>query len=372
MSHQTATRPGADTWPMHEPSRASLGDRHQTTLARLDRAFEQREPLAILTSDSKSDIVEVLGQFLASLDDEVDSVCIREPRLDAIANMREIVDGIGFKPKDMTLSDLENILGMFLSFQKRNGRRTVIAYEETQENGWWVLDNIRRIVDLELTVNSGLMIILGGRNTLLELFEKPPMDALDSLARTRLKVAPLSEAETREYVRQQVESTGEFEIGEVFDFPALARMHELSRGVPDAVENLCCKCMEMVTHDHADTITIEMVDYADQLLRDPGTDVNESVVGEQLVARMNGELILKRALDRGRILIGRDKLCDIRLPSRFVSRHQALVVKSSYGLKILDLGSRNGSFVNGKPFRDYTLEDGDVVTFGDCTIEYIA
>ncbi len=372
MSHQTATRTGPETWVEDEPSRLSLGERLKPTITRLNRAFERREPVVILTSDSKSDIGHVIGQFIDGLDDAADSVQIMEPCLDAIANMREIVDGIGFKPKDMTLSDLENILSMFLSFQKRNGRRTIIAYEETQDNGWWVLDNIRRIVDLELSVNSGLMIILGGRKSLHELFEKPPLNALDSLTRTRVTVAALSEAETREYVRQQVESTGEFEIGEVFDFEALARVHELSQGVPDAIDTLCTKCMEMVGDDHADTITIEMVEHADQLLRDPDNGADETVVGEHLVARVNGELILKRALDRGRILIGRDKLCDIRLPSRFVSRHQALVVQSSYGLKILDLGSRNGSFVNGQPFRDYTLEDGDVVTFGDCTIEYIA
>jgi hypothetical protein len=128
----------------------------------------------------------------------------------------------------------------------------------------------------------------------------------------------------------------------------------------------------MVSEDHADTITIEMVEIADKLLNGPSPQADAAISGEQIVARMKGELIVKRALDRGRILIGRDKLCDIRLPSLFVSRHQVLIVKSSYGIKILDLGSRNGSFVNGRPFRDYTLEDGDVVTFGDCTIEYIA
>ncbi len=372
MSHQTATRSRPDAWIDNEPSRPSLGERHKPTLARLNSAFERGEPLVVLTSDSKTDISEVISQFISGIGDTADSMCLADPCLDAVANMREIVDGIGFKPKDVSLSDLNAILGMFLSFQKRNGRRTVIAFEETQDNGWWVLDNIRRIVDLERTQKSGLMLILGGRKNLLELLEKPPLAAIDAIARTRLTVAPLSEAETREYVRRRVESTGEFEIGEVFDFQALSRVHELSEGVPDAVETLCCKCLEMVAHDHADTITIETVEYVDKLIKNLGASTSEAVVGEQLVARMNGELILKRAVDRGRILIGRDKLCDIRLPSRFVSRHQALIVKSSCGLKVLDLGSRNGSFVNGKPVRDYTLGDGDVVTFGDCTIEYIA
>jgi len=372
MSHQPLASKRPKFWVEDEVSAPTLAERHDGSLGRLKTAFRDGEVVTLLTSDSKSDARLVMSLFLDSLDGEADVARISEPCLDAIASMREIVDGLGFKPKDMSLGDLENILSMFLSFQKRNNRRTVICFDEAQDNGWWVLDNIRRIVEIELAQKSGLMVVLSGNRDLRELLDKPPLDAIGKVARTRIRLPRLSPAETREYVRQQVESTGEFDIGQVFDFQAISRVHELSKGVPDAVDTLCDKCLEMVSEDHADTITIEMVEIADKLLNGPSPQADAAISGEQIVARMKGELIVKRALDRGRILIGRDKLCDIRLPSLFVSRHQVLIVKSSYGIKILDLGSRNGSFVNGRPFRDYTLEDGDVVTFGDCTIEYIA
>jgi len=372
MSRQPLATQRPRFWVEEEASKPSLTARHQGTLERLTAAFEQREALVVLTSDGRSDTSYIVDEFMHGLDGSAERVLIRESSLDAIANMRELVDGIGFKPRELSLADLENVLSMFLAFQKRNGRRTVICFEEAQDNGWWVLDNIRRIVEKQLHDDCGLLVLLTGRESLLQLLDKPPLDTVAHAATTRLRVSPLSATETREYVRQQLESTGQFEIGQVFDFEAVARMHELSKGVPDSVETLCCKCLEMVDADHADTVTIEMVEEADKQLRNPHSPNEAPLQGEQVVAHMKGELIVRRALDRGRILIGRDRLCDIRLPSRFVSRHQALIVKSSYGTKILDLGSRNGSFVGGRPFRDHTLADGDVITFGDCTIEYVA
>ncbi|MEE8078953.1 MAG: FHA domain-containing protein, partial [Pseudomonadales bacterium] len=76
--------------------------------------------------------------------------------------------------------------------------------------------------------------------------------------------------------------------------------------------------------------------------------------------------------NRERILIGRDELCDIRIASHLVSRHHALVVNSSQGVKLVDLGSTNGTFVDGRKIKQCALQDSQVITIGDCTIEYVA
>ena len=89
-------------------------------------------------------------------------------------------------------------------------------------------------------------------------------------------------------------------------------------------------------------------------------------------SRANGKIIQEQPLNRDRILIGRDELCDIRITSDLVSRHHALLVNSSKGIKIIDLGSTNGTFVDGRQIKQFALEDGQVIGVGDCEIEYIA
>ena len=45
---------------------------------------------------------------------------------------------------------------------------------------------------------------------------------------------------------------------------------------------------------------------------------------------------------------------------------------STQGLHVADLGSTNGTTVNGEKVSRYELQDGDVVAIGDTRITYVA
>jgi pSer/pThr/pTyr-binding forkhead associated (FHA) protein len=48
-----------------------------------------------------------------------------------------------------------------------------------------------------------------------------------------------------------------------------------------------------------------------------------------------------------RLLVGRETDCDLRPVGEFVSRHHCALAFDGFTLRILDLGSKNGTFVNG-------------------------
>lgn len=52
-------------------------------------------------------------------------------------------------------------------------------------------------------------------------------------------------------------------------------------------------------------------------------------------------------LRTGRTLLGRDETCDVLLPGRQVSRRHAAVVVDEQGVQLQDLGSRNGTHIEG-------------------------
>jgi S1-C subfamily serine protease len=66
-----------------------------------------------------------------------------------------------------------------------------------------------------------------------------------------------------------------------------------------------------------------------------------------------------------KILIGRDENADLRPKSKLVSRTHAEISLAANGWQIVDLGSANGTFVNGKQIGHGDLEKGDVVRFAD-------
>ncbi|HEX8911203.1 MAG TPA: FHA domain-containing protein, partial [Humisphaera sp.] len=64
-------------------------------------------------------------------------------------------------------------------------------------------------------------------------------------------------------------------------------------------------------------------------------------------------------------VIGRREDCDLRIPLNDVSRKHARLVKEDGGIRLEDLGSSNGTFLNGERIeRDAVLQAGDSVQVG--------
>jgi hypothetical protein len=64
------------------------------------------------------------------------------------------------------------------------------------------------------------------------------------------------------------------------------------------------------------------------------------------------------------IVIGRLPECEIPLSDANVSRRHAELRRDGADVYVIDLGSTNGTKVNGTPVRQHRLADGDLVTVG--------
>jgi hypothetical protein len=67
-------------------------------------------------------------------------------------------------------------------------------------------------------------------------------------------------------------------------------------------------------------------------------------------------------------LLGRGTDCDLRLVDPGVSRHHAELRVENDQVILVDLGSTNGTFVNGQPVRQVALTDGTHVSLGRTTL----
>jgi EAL domain-containing protein (putative c-di-GMP-specific phosphodiesterase class I) len=63
--------------------------------------------------------------------------------------------------------------------------------------------------------------------------------------------------------------------------------------------------------------------------------------------------------------IGRNETCDYQIRSSRVSREHAEIFRDAGVLRIRDLGSTNGTFVNGKRIEEHRLVEGDLVVIAD-------
>jgi hypothetical protein len=78
----------------------------------------------------------------------------------------------------------------------------------------------------------------------------------------------------------------------------------------------------------------------------------------------------RHVLSHGRNVIGRGTEADIRLPDTGVSRKHVDVVLDSGTAIAEDLGSTNGTLVNGRRISRQPLSDGDVIRIGHSVLVY--
>ncbi|MGB5255984.1 MAG: FHA domain-containing protein [Woeseiaceae bacterium] len=357
---------------------------HRNALDRLRGSFDRRSPLALLLGEGKSTARFVIRKFLSRLDNDVAVVRFVGPCASATDFLKQIVAAIGFQPKDMSLADLDSIFAMFLSFQKAHSKRTVICVEEAQECDWWVLDKIRSMVEMERTGNFGLMLVLAGQKNFSELLSRRPLDSIAAYAGKRISLAPFTLPETREYLRHRVEALGKAGIDEVLDFHAIGLIHKLCSGVPDTISDLFGECLRQAEIEGIELVTQELVTRAYEVQRDLAgepfgdDEAAETITSDslfpppgRLVVQLTGQDLREIRLRRRNILIGRSKLCDVRIDSRIVSRHHALIRYTSKGAMLIDLGSTNGTKVDGYSVKEHCLVGGETIAVGDCLIEYL-
>lgn len=77
-------------------------------------------------------------------------------------------------------------------------------------------------------------------------------------------------------------------------------------------------------------------------------------------------------LNRRKFLIGREQDCQLRPNSEMVSRHHCVFSVDDFSVRLRDLGSTNGTLVNGERIRKETvLADGDRILIGNLDFLFV-
>ena len=71
------------------------------------------------------------------------------------------------------------------------------------------------------------------------------------------------------------------------------------------------------------------------------------------------------------VVLGRTDDNDIVLDHRSVSRHHSRIVVQGEQTRVIDLGSANGTLVNGEEYAELLLKEGDVITLGHVKLQFV-
>ena len=91
----------------------------------------------------------------------------------------------------------------------------------------------------------------------------------------------------------------------------------------------------------------------------------------KLVLSLSGAILGEYELNQERISIGRKPDNDIPIDNLAVSGKHALIITILDDSFLEDLGSTNGTYVNGKLVKKHAMKNGDVISIGKHELKYI-
>jgi two-component system cell cycle response regulator len=91
-----------------------------------------------------------------------------------------------------------------------------------------------------------------------------------------------------------------------------------------------------------------------------------------LVVIYGPELGRKYGLESSSMTLGRSNKCDIQIDQESVSRAHSKIVNAGRAVRIRDLGSTNGTYVNDELVEERTLVDGDFIKIGRTIFKFLS
>ena len=371
-----------------EPTEPFVTGRSRQALEHLTSVFEDSRPLAILNSGWAAGSVQVLNSFLSQLPKNVSVAQVAGSGASESAGMRNLIRSIGFDPKDLVVTDLRLIFENFLSFQRKRNRRTVVVMEDAGLNGEWVCNYVGRLVELEAREKFGMTVILVRQTRFDEFANEPSLDPISYKVGKHISLTPFTPLETREFIRWRIQATESANLGRILGLDAISLIHELCDGMPDAIDHLFCESLVLADDEDIIPVTTDIVMRASEALRlepmahqpKPSTRIAASPAkgiptlplpkAPRIVLIHKGRTLRELPVTQQRISIGRSDENDLCIDSPYISRQHATIFRNGAETAVVDLDSRNGTFVNSQRIQVQTISDRDEIRIGYHTIRF--
>jgi type II secretory pathway predicted ATPase ExeA len=302
----------------------------------------------------------------------------------------QLLEDIGPGQIAGSADESRNILEVFLRHQSGNGRTSYIVADGLERFSADVLRELEGLAQMRLRNRPIVQILLLTRSedlvaNLLPQYEAGP---LARAAHQRLSGFTLDE--TRSYVRTCLRGAGCDWAEELIPDEVVYDIQAFTQGVVGDINAIACTALDAVAARAAGGTRQPIVTRA--VLKEAGAELNlrydasawPPVVDERLspeavhlsdpaelkveaarlIVSSGRQLVAEITLNRPRMVLGRDDSCDISLDSQYVSRYQNLFMETPEGWLLIDLGSTNGCFVNGRRVREHRLRDGDLIAVG--------
>jgi type II secretory pathway predicted ATPase ExeA len=331
--------------------------------------------LALLQGPSLSGKTTILRTFFDTLPEESSVAIVDGNGLNKTSLFETILRQFGYEFEHSSPNELLGLLRVFAQQQAVAEEPPLIIIENAHGLNPSALRALCELAGIRKRHGSALKLIVVSDRALKRLITSPEMESLSKRITHDFHLRPMSNEEAMRFLHAKLRAAGS-EIPEfVFPVAVCTELWRSSGGWPGILDRLA-----LLSLAKAETLPLS-VERIEQPVLPKGTWDEADIQAAELQAgtdpepptlhvSRDGQMLRELSLIQPRLLIGRSEHNDITIPSKFISRHHALLVRHGNATFLMDLNSTNGTFVNSRRVSNHVLIHDDVISLGHHRIKF--
>jgi len=284
----------------------------------------------------------------------VDGARMKTPDL-----LSRVLEQFGYDVVLDSIDEMLNMLNVFIVQQVRSRQAPVLILENINEMFPSALAALCKLASLKANNRYALRLVLVSNRDIGRIIQSPSMSSIADRVIGNYELGPMTSQEALRYLYAKLRSGGVDHPDDIFSVDVCEKLHALSGGLPGDLDAMALSIMEQ-----ADQFPVRLDD-----IIDPDAPVKDDT--PKLIVTLTGEAPREVRLTEQRALLGRSDLSDIVIHDQFVSGQHALLVRDKNAVVLVDLKSRNGTFVNSRRIQSKILLHNDIVSVGSHRLKMI-
>ncbi len=350
---------------------------HRDALQVLEDTCAAPNGLSLLQAPTLSGKSTLIRHFIDTRPDDRAIAIVNGNGLNTTSLLESVLRQFGYVLDYGSPNELLAMLRVFTLQQAASGASPLLIIENAQALNPSALRVVCELAALQVRRVSALKIVLVSDRSLHDIIAAPAMECIAKRLTHDFHLRPMTHDETVHYVHAKLSAAGSLVPELVFPAAVCSELWRASGGWPGILDRIALLALA-----RAQTLPVPLNEIERPTLPNGTWDEKALAAAEAaqesrnpvgppvLFVSCDGKILKELTFHLPRMLIGRSEHNDIVIPSRFISRHHALLVRDGSSTLLTDLNSASGTFVNSKRISNHVLLNDDLITIGHHSIKF--
>lgn len=242
-----------------DPQFLFLDEVYREAMAHLEYGVKTGRGFVLLTGEVGTGKTTLVHSFLDRNREGMITAFIFSTAMNFVELLKMIHEDLDTGVEGYSESYLLIELNRFLLERYREGKKTVIIFDEAQNLSVELLEKIRMLSNLEARKAKLIQLVLVGQPELAEKLEMEELRQLKQRVAVRFDLPHMTIERTLEYIEHRLTVAGA-PGRELFTPDALRKIHEESNGIPRLINVICSNALLFAFGDELSVLDESVVD----------------------------------------------------------------------------------------------------------------